>query len=67
MVKSQLFGKMIFTQIFANIKKIDLCIIEYRALIFKLLRSPRIDSKEAIPTSCGVWRAGMTNLFLLGS
>jgi hypothetical protein len=38
-----------------------------RARIFKLLRSPRIDSKEPIPPGCVAWRAGTTNLFLLGS
>jgi hypothetical protein len=38
-----------------------------RARIFKLLRSPRIDSKELIPLGCGAWRAGTTTLFLLGS
>jgi hypothetical protein len=40
---------------------------EYRARIFKLLRSPRIDSKEPIPPGCVAWRAGTTTLFLLGS
>jgi hypothetical protein len=34
---------------------------------FKLLRSPRIDSKEPIPPGCEAWRAGTTTLFLLGS
>ena len=37
--------------------------ITYRARIFKLLRSPRIDSQEPIPPGCVDWRAGMTNLF----
>ncbi len=37
-----------------------------RKRIFKLLRSPRIDSKS-IPPGCVAWRAGTTNLFLLGS
>ncbi len=37
------------------------------ARIFKLLRSPRIDSKESIPLACVAWRAGTTTLFLLGS
>ncbi len=32
--------------------------------ILKLLRSPRIDSKEPIPPDCVVWRAGTTTLFL---
>jgi hypothetical protein len=35
--------------------------------IFKLLRSPGIDSKESIPPAYEAWRAGMTNLLLLGS
>ncbi len=35
-----------------------------RARIFKLLRSPRIDSKKSIPAACEAWRAGMTTLFL---
>jgi hypothetical protein len=39
----------------------------FRARIFKLLRSPRIDSKEPIPPGCVAWRAGTTTLFLLGS
>ncbi len=38
-----------------------------RARIFKLLRSPRIDSKELIPSGCVAWRASTTTLFLLGS
>jgi hypothetical protein len=38
-----------------------------RARIFKLLRSPRIDFKESIPTAYVNWRAGTTTLFLLGS
>ncbi len=38
-----------------------------RAQIFKLLRSPKIDSKEPIPPGCVAWRAGTTTLFLLGS
>ncbi len=38
-----------------------------RARIFKLLRSPRIDSKEPVPPGCEDWRAGTTTLFLLGS
>ncbi len=40
---------------------------EYRARIFKLLRSPRIDSKETIPPAYVAWRAVTTTLFLLGS
>jgi hypothetical protein len=37
--------------------------------IFKLLRSPRIVSKEPIPPRCEcvAWRAATTTLFLLGS
>jgi hypothetical protein len=36
--------------------------------IFKLLRSPgKIDTKEAILPAYVAWRAGTTNLFLLGS
>jgi hypothetical protein len=38
-----------------------------RARIFKLLRSPRIDSKELILPGCQAWRAGMSTLFQLGS
>jgi hypothetical protein len=36
------------------------------AEFFKLLRSPRIDSKEPIPPGFVAWRAGTTDLFLLG-
>jgi len=35
--------------------------------IFKLLRSPEIDSKELIPSAYVAWRAGRTTQFLLGS
>jgi hypothetical protein len=35
--------------------------------IFKLLRSPGIDSKESIPPAYVAWRAGATTLFLFGS
>jgi len=35
--------------------------------ILKLLKSPKIDSKESIPPGCGAWWAGTTTLFLLGS
>jgi hypothetical protein len=35
--------------------------------IFKLLRSPGIDSKEAISPAYAAWRAGTLTLFLLGS
>jgi hypothetical protein len=34
---------------------------------FKLLRSPRIVSKEPILSGCGAWRADTTTLLLLGS
>jgi hypothetical protein len=40
---------------------------ESRARIFKLLRNPRIDSKESIPPAYVAWRVGSTNIFLLGS
>ncbi len=40
---------------------------DYRARIFKLLRSPRIDFKESMPLAYVAWRAGTTTLFLLGS
>jgi hypothetical protein len=40
---------------------------EYRAWIFKILRSPEIDSKESIPPAYVAWRAGTITLFLLGS
>jgi hypothetical protein len=40
---------------------------EYRGGIFKLLRSPEIDSKELFPQAYVVWRAGTTTLFLPGS
>jgi hypothetical protein len=38
-----------------------------RGRIFKLLMSPRIDSKEPIPPGYKAWRAGTTALLLLGS
>ncbi len=38
-----------------------------QSLNFKLIRSPRIDSKEPIPLGCVACRAGTTTLFLLGS
>jgi hypothetical protein len=41
--------------------------VKKQSLIFKLLRSPRIDSKEPIPPGCVAWRACTTTLFLLGS
>ncbi len=37
------------------------------SLNFKLLRSPRIDSKESIPPAYVAWLAGTTTLFILGS
>jgi hypothetical protein len=40
---------------------------EGRTRIFKLLRSARIDSKEAISPAYAAWRAGTANQFLLGS
>ncbi len=40
---------------------------EYWARIFKLLRGPKINSKEPIPPPYVAWRAGKTSLFLLGS
>jgi hypothetical protein len=39
----------------------------FRAQIFKILRCPRIDSKESIPLAYVAWRADITTLFLLGS
>jgi hypothetical protein len=36
-------------------------------LCLKLLRSPRIDSKEPIPAGCVASQAGTTTLFQLGS
>jgi hypothetical protein len=41
--------------------------VEQRARIFKLLRSPCIDSKESIPPAYVAGRAGTTTPFLLGS
>jgi hypothetical protein len=41
--------------------------LQHRARIFKLLRSPIIDSKELVPPGHVAWRAGTTALFLLGS
>ncbi len=35
--------------------------------VFKLLKSPGIDSKESITLAYVAWRAGTTTLFLLGS
>ncbi len=52
---------------FANAHEKDEQHGKYRARIFKLKRSPRIDSKELIPPVCVAWRAGTTTLFLLGS
>ncbi len=37
----------------------------FRYGIFKLLRSPGIDSKESIPPAYVAWRVGTTTLFLL--
>jgi hypothetical protein len=41
--------------------------ISLRALIFKLLRRSRVDSKDSIPPAYVAWRAGTTTHFLLGS
>jgi hypothetical protein len=38
---------------------------KYRARIYKLLRSPEIDSKESIPPAYVAWRVGTTTVFLL--
>ena len=35
--------------------------------IFKLLKSPGIDSKKSIPPAYVAWRVGKITLFLLGS
>ncbi len=42
-------------------------LLKARAQIFKLLRSPKIESKEQIPPGFVAWRAGTTTLFPLGS
>ncbi len=42
-------------------------LLDNQARIFKLLRSPRIDSKEPIPPGYVAWRASTKTLFLLGS
>jgi hypothetical protein len=42
-------------------------LVETRARIFKLLKSPGIDSKEPIPSAYEAWRAGTITPFLLGS
>jgi hypothetical protein len=47
--------------------KVIFLILSFLSQIFKLLRGPRIDSKEPIPPGCVAWRAGKTTLFLLGS
>jgi hypothetical protein len=39
--------------------------LESRARIFKLARSPGIDSKETIPPAYVAWRVGAITLFLL--
>ncbi len=41
--------------------------MKYRGGIFKLLRSPGIDSNESIPPAYVAWRAGTTTLFLFSS
>jgi hypothetical protein len=40
--------------------------LKNRAQIFKLLRSPGIDSKASIPLAFEDWRTGTITLFLLG-
>jgi hypothetical protein len=40
---------------------------DIRVRIFKLLRTPGIDSKESIPPAYVAWRAGTITLFILGS
>ncbi len=42
-------------------------VLSFSNWIFKLLRNPRIDSKESIPLAHVAWRAVITALFLLGS
>ncbi len=49
------------------IKPFTIMKVSSDARIFKLLRSPRIDSKEPIPPGCVAWRADTTTLYLLGS
>jgi hypothetical protein len=39
----------------------------YRDRMFKLLRTPGIDSKESVPPAYAAWRAGTTTLFLFDS
>ncbi len=44
--------------------KLAIChTIGHRAQMFKLFRSPRIDSKESIPPAHVAWRAGTTTFF----
>ncbi len=49
------------------IRRSNFELISGRARIFKLLQSPRIDSKEQIPPGWAAWRVGTTTLFLVGS
>jgi hypothetical protein len=42
-------------------------VMQSRDGIFKLVRNPRIDSKESILAAYLAWRAGTITLFLLGS
>jgi hypothetical protein len=53
-----------------NVRKRPMCNCAWRTAcdgIFKLSRSPGINSKESIPPAFVAWRAGTTTLFLLGS
>jgi hypothetical protein len=61
---TNLGGRTVFADC-ANKQKMPSCRKGPR-IIFKLLRSPRIDSKEPIPHDCVAWRAGTTTQLLLG-
>jgi hypothetical protein len=50
-----------------RIMLLEVSIGDFRARIFKLVRNPRVDSKESILPGCVAWRAGTITLFLLGS
>ncbi len=64
-VQKQLCKKLwLFINVTYNVDEVYEAV---RARIFKLLRAPRIDSKEPIPPDCVAWRAGTTTLFLLDS
>jgi hypothetical protein len=58
--KVHIFGFVGMLYIFTSLK---LCETLYGARIFKLLRSPRIYSKEPIPQGYVAWRVGMTTPF----